>query len=244
MSQIAQQRYSDGIYTYEMATRDNDKQVVLLKRVMNATGAAAKDLLRREFENSRLLGKQRALLPIEIVQTDKETFGVFAIGGFELLTLATYPPETPLSVLQTFRLMVHAVVAMHRVGYFAQVLRPENFAVGKNEALLTGLLNMVSRESMASQRTSFAEPNLPYLSPEQTGRLHVSADERSDLYSLGVILFEMLFGKLPFEAFDALGWMHAHLARQPEFRGSNGLENLSLKRQDQTNYRYSSVVGR
>ncbi|UJR85236.1 ATP-binding protein [Sandaracinus amylolyticus] len=52
----------------------------------------------------------------------------------------------------------------------------------------------------------------PYLSPEQTGRLAIEIDQRSDLYSLGIILFELLTGRRPFSAADLPGWIHAHVA--------------------------------
>ena len=57
---------------------------------------------------------------------------------------------------------------------------------------------------------------LPYISPEQTGRLGWSVDQRSDLYSLGVLFYELLTGKLPFQAQDALGWTYAHLSSAPK----------------------------
>ncbi|HUH07986.1 MAG TPA: EAL domain-containing protein [Egibacteraceae bacterium] len=52
-----------------------------------------------------------------------------------------------------------------------------------------------------------------YLAPEQTGRLPISVDARSDLYSLGVVFYELLTGRLPFEASDHVELLHAHLAR-------------------------------
>jgi PAS domain S-box-containing protein len=57
--------------------------------------------------------------------------------------------------------------------------------------------------------------DLAYISPEQTGRTDRPVDARTDLYSLGVILYRMLSGRLPFVATDALEWMHCHLARVP-----------------------------
>src|SRR5713101_5092895 len=56
---------------------------------------------------------------------------------------------------------------------------------------------------------------LAYMAPEQTGRMNRSIDTRSDLYSLGVTLYQMLTGALPFAAADPLEWVHCHIARQP-----------------------------
>jgi predicted ATPase len=56
---------------------------------------------------------------------------------------------------------------------------------------------------------------LAYMSPEQTGRMNRSVDCRSDLYSLGVVFYQMLTGELPFHAVDALDWVHSHIARVP-----------------------------
>jgi hypothetical protein len=53
------------------------------------------------------------------------------------------------------------------------------------------------------------------MTPEQTGRMNRSIDARSDLYSFGVTLYQMLTGELPFAAADPLEWVHCHIARQP-----------------------------
>jgi len=53
------------------------------------------------------------------------------------------------------------------------------------------------------------------MAPEQTGRMNRSIDSRSDLYSCGVTLYQMLTGMLPFSAADPLEWVHCHIARQP-----------------------------
>ena len=56
---------------------------------------------------------------------------------------------------------------------------------------------------------------LAYISPEQTGRMNRSVDYRTDFYSLGVILYELFTGQLPFESSDVLELIHDHIARQP-----------------------------
>ncbi|MCP4404911.1 MAG: serine/threonine-protein kinase PknK, partial [bacterium] len=59
------------------------------------------------------------------------------------------------------------------------------------------------------------EGTLAYMSPEQTGRMNRVVDYRTDFYSLGVTLYELLTGRLPFEAEDAMELVHCHLAKMP-----------------------------
>ncbi|ALJ01709.1 adenylate/guanylate cyclase domain-containing protein [Rufibacter tibetensis] len=57
--------------------------------------------------------------------------------------------------------------------------------------------------------------NLSYISPEQTGRMNRVVDFRSDLYSLGIVFYEMLTGQVPFVSDDPLELVHFHLAKKP-----------------------------
>src|SRR5438309_1000819 len=66
--------------------------------------------------------------------------------------------------------------------------------------------------------------SLAYMAPEQTGRMNRSIDARSGLYALGVMLYEMLTGRLPFTPADPLEWVHCHIARQPVPPGERSRE--------------------
>ena len=72
----------------------------------------------------------------------------------------------------------------------------------------------LERQGAASARQ--LEGALPYISPEQTGRMNRDLDYRSDYYSLGVMMFELLTGHLPFQGDSVLSWVHCHISRSPQ----------------------------
>ncbi|HZU81302.1 MAG TPA: AAA family ATPase [Polyangiaceae bacterium] len=72
----------------------------------------------------------------------------------------------------------------------------------------------LSRERQDAGATREQLGSLAYMSPEQTGRMNRELDYRSDYYSLGATLFELLTGRLPFEASDAMGWVHCHISKR------------------------------
>ena len=78
-----------------------------------------------------------------------------------------------------------------------------------------GIASRLPRERQAPAPPEVIAGTLAYMAPEQTGRMNRSIDFRSDLYALGVTLYEMLTGELPFAASDPMEWVHCHIARQP-----------------------------
>ena len=78
-----------------------------------------------------------------------------------------------------------------------------------------GIASRLPRERQAPAPPEVIAGTLAYMAPEQTGRMNRSIDARSDLYALGVTLYEMLTGELPFAASDPMEWVHCHIARQP-----------------------------
>src|SRR5262249_42020500 len=70
----------------------------------------------------------------------------------------------------------------------------------------------LARESQRPDPPESIAGTLAYMAPEQTGRMNRSIDSRSDLYALGVTLYEMLTGKLPFAASEPMELRHSALA--------------------------------
>jgi PAS domain S-box-containing protein len=124
-------------------------------------------------------------------------------------------PSSPLeSWLQAALAAADALAKLHQSGIIHQNIRPQTLRIdprGKGVELTGADLSQMSAPS--ALRMSLEA--LPYIAPEQTGRLEGAIDQRADLYSLGIVLYELRAGTLPFHADDPLGWVHCHVARAP-----------------------------
>jgi predicted ATPase len=130
--------------------------------------------------------------------------------------------QGPMEIEQFFRIAIGLSTALgqlHNRSVIHKDLKPSNVlvAAATGHAWLTGfgIATPLARERQSSGPPEFIAGTLPYMAPEQTGRMNRSIDSRSDLYSLGVTLYEMLTGNLPFLASDPVDWVHSHIARLP-----------------------------
>jgi PAS domain S-box-containing protein len=128
----------------------------------------------------------------------------------------------PMELGQFLRLAIGlsgALARVHQHGLIHKDIKPANALVNAatGQVWLTGfgIASRVPRERQSPEPPEFIAGTLAYMAPEQTGRMNRSIDSRSDLYSLGVSLYEMLTGGLPFTASDPMEWVHCHIARQP-----------------------------
>ncbi|HIK16430.1 MAG TPA: EAL domain-containing protein [Leptolyngbyaceae cyanobacterium M33_DOE_097] len=77
------------------------------------------------------------------------------------------------------------------------------------------IASLLPRETTVIQMLGSMEGTLTHISPEQTGRMNRGIDYRTDYYSLGVTLYELLTGHLPFETQTPMELVYCHMAKQP-----------------------------
>src|SRR5688572_30772570 len=113
--------------------------------------------------------------------------------------------------------VVRAIGEVHARGVIHKDINPRNILMnphtGEVKLIDFSLSTELGRERERAVFHTGLEGTLQYLSPEQTGRMNRDVDYRTDYYSLGVTLFELLTGSPPFSAPDVLGYIHSHLSR-------------------------------
>src|SRR6266446_5480487 len=141
----------------------------------------------------------------------------------------------PMQMPQFLRFAVGLATALgglHKRELIHKDVKPANVlvdpATGQVRLMGFGIASRLPRERQAPEPPEFIAGTLAYMAPEQTGRMNRSIDSRSDLYALGVTLYEMVTGTLPFTASDPMELVHSHIARQPVPPGErlNGIPGL------------------
>jgi histidine kinase len=156
--------------------------------------------------------------------------GIETYGGRLAVLLDDFGGRSLRSVLRSRRLspteavnialrIVKTLGELHQRSIVHKSLEPSsifiNEATGQVKITNFDIASRLSQEIPAATSVNWLDGSVAYISPEQTGRMNRTVDYRSDLYSLGVTLYEALTGEVPFPGADLLTVVYGHIAVEP-----------------------------
>jgi len=138
------------------------------------------------------------------------------------ISLQQYVQERSLEVkdiLNIARQLAEILHQLHNQRVIHKDIKPANILIHpdtKQVKLIDfSISSLLPKETQEIQNPNILEGTLAYISPEQTGRMNRGIDYRTDFYSLGVTLYELVTGFLPFEGNDPMELIHSHIAKDP-----------------------------
>ena len=192
------------------AEQEKPHRIVALKVIK--PGYADEEMTRRFEQESQALGRLHhpGIAQIYEAGSAETPFGVqpyFAMEFIDGVSLVAYANEHKLDTRARLSLvasMCDAVNHAHQRGLIHRDLKPANVivdATGQPKILDFGIARITDSDAQATRETNVGQliGTLPYMSPEQVMADPFEIDIRCDIYALGVILYELLAGELPFD---------------------------------------------
>jgi tetratricopeptide (TPR) repeat protein len=198
-----------GMGVVYQAEQEQPRRVVALKVIR--PGLSSPEILRRFERESQALGRLQhpGIAQIYEAGTGDAGFGpqpYFAMEFIQGQTLREYAEAHHLTTRARLELMVKVCGAVHHAhqrGIIHRDLKPGNILIdetGQPKILDFGVARMTDSDAQTTRQTDLGQliGTLAYMSPEQVLADPLELDTRSDVYALGVILYELLAGRLPY----------------------------------------------
>lgn len=192
------------------AEQEHPRRTVALKVIK--PGMASPELLRRFEQEAQALGRLQhpGIAQIYEAGTADAGFGpqpYFAMEFIQGKTLREYADQHRLSARARLEMMAKVAEAVHHAhqrGLIHRDLKPGNIMVdetGQPKILDFGVARVTDSDAHATMQTDLGQlvGTLAYMSPEQVLADPLELDTRSDVYALGVILYELLAARLPYD---------------------------------------------
>ncbi len=199
--------------------RDPSRPLILKVFKAGSLSEAAKGQIRQKIEHLRILNDPLLITPTHFGEREGTCYMVHEyFDGVPLDRLMRERSRLPLdNFLVIACALAHALEKVHEAGIIHGGIKPRNILVDRdlNIRLMDFITAVDVRDvSHFIYDRSFIRNTLAYTSPEQTGRINHRVVFSSDLYSLGIVFYEMLAGRVPFLSNDPLELIHQHLARE------------------------------
>jgi PAS domain S-box-containing protein len=199
--------------------RAEAKSILLLAPASTRPAPESLKKIEHEYSLRAELDAAWAVVPLALSQYGEQRVLVLESPGGEPLNYLIQGPMEMQLFLRFAVGIASALSELHKRGLIHKDVKPSNVlvnpATGQVWLMGFGIASRLRREHQDPEPPEFIAGTLPYMAPEQTGRMNRSIDSRSDLYTLGVTLYEMLTGKLPFTAADPIEWVYSHIAKRP-----------------------------
>jgi PAS domain S-box-containing protein len=212
-------RKDQDFVLYRGHSNDGNASSILLLTTLSAVPTPETfKKIEHEYSLKNELDTTWAARPVALSQYNERSALILEDPGGEPLTGLIQGPMELKQFLHLAVGLANALRQLHNRHLIHKDLKPSNILVesASGQVWLTGfgIASRLGRERQSPDAPEFIAGTLAYMSPEQTGRMNRSIDSRGDLYSLGIMLYEMLTGTLPFAASDPMEWVHCHIARQ------------------------------
>ncbi len=203
---------------YKGKYKNFDKDVII--KVLNAEYPSEKQIIgfNNEYEFTKDLN----------ISGVRKVINIDEINGKNILVLEYFKGKTVRKALNKLvnieNILKIAINITQTLGHIHQQniihkdINSNNILINKKNEINIIDFGLAGRYTLKTQNLSNPERlegTLAYISPEQTGRMNRSIDYRTDLYSLGVVLYEMFTKKLPFQETDDMDLVHSHIAKMP-----------------------------
>ncbi len=212
--------FESGRTRFWLGRRQSDGFLVLVKGSVSEQSEQELAEIRHEHEITRDLVIDGVLRSQELVAC--ENGSALILENTEGLPLRKLMDAARLELTDSLKVAVSLIGILkevHRQGILHKMINPFNIFVdpASGTVKLTGfgLATRLPEENLTTLSPQLNGETLPYLSPEQTGRMNRPLDYRSDFYSLGATLYELFTGRVPFQSREAMEIIHAHIAQQP-----------------------------
>jgi PAS domain S-box-containing protein len=205
---------------YLQETSTNDSQILI--KVLNNEFPSVQQIKRfyNEYDLTRNIGDIPGIRKVyeKIKYQNKNALVMEYIPGLTVKERFATTRDL-LNFLKTSIAITEVLALLHKHSIIHKDICSNNILVHPHEFTIhiidLGIASKIDARVQNLVNPRILEGTLPYISPEQTGRVNRVVDYRTDLYSLGVTFYEMLTGRLPFESDDPMALVHAHIATIP-----------------------------